>query len=296
MKRSGMRVRCAAAWTVVMLLIPGGLAAAYQGGASQRLAIVGGYLIDGTEADPIQNSVVLVEGERIVHVGTVADTQIPAGTRMIDANGYSVMPGLSDSHVHLLLIGHGIYDEYFPEYHYEQDRMREFMEISARQLLMAGVTSARDLAAETSEALWIRDQINAGRIEGPRLFVSGNFLQKTTPPSQAFVRTLIDGPETASAKTLELVNAGVDLIKVIQLDLLSREERLAIAAEARKGWTAHRGAREHRRRGPGRGRDGRPIHRARGRGVTPVEGSREHRAHVQERHLLQPHLGRQPDL
>ena len=234
MKRSGMRVRCAAAWTVVMLLIPGGLAAAYQGGASQRLAIVGGYLIDGTEADPIQNSVVLVEGERIVHVGTVADTQIPAGTRMIDANGYSVMPGLSDSHVHLLLIGHGIYDEYFPEYHYEQDRMREFMEISARQLLMAGVTSARDLAAETSEALWIRDQINAGRIEGPRLFVSGNFLQKTTPPSQAFVRTLIDGPETASAKTLELVNAGVDLIKVIQLDLLSREERLAIAAEARR--------------------------------------------------------------
>ena len=233
MKRSGMRVRCAAAWTVVMLLIPGGLAAAYQGGASQRLAIVGGYLIDGTEADPIQNSVVLVEGERIVHVGTVADTQIPAGTRVIDANGYSVMPGLSDSHVHLLLIGHGIYDEYFPEYHYEQDRMREFMEISARQLLMAGVTSARDLAAETSEALWIRDQINAGRIEGPRLFVSGNFLQKTTPPSQAFVRTLIDGPENR-----ERQNSGAR----------QRRGRSHQGDPARP--VVPRGAPGHRRRGP----------------------------------------------
>jgi imidazolonepropionase-like amidohydrolase len=199
---------------------------------SDRLAIVGGYLIDGTEAPPVRDAVVLVEGERISHVGRVSDTEIPSGYRVVDAEGYTVMPGLSDSHVHLLLIGHGVYGEYFPRYHYEQNRMREFMEISAPQLLMAGVTSARDLAALTEDAVWIRDEIDAGRIVGPRLLVTGNFLQKTTPPGQAFVRTLVDGPEDAARKTRELIDTGVDMIKVIQLARMTREERMAIAEEA----------------------------------------------------------------
>ena len=82
--------------------------------ASDQLAIVGGYLIDGQEGVPIQNSVVLVEGDRITHVGTVSDTEIPAGARVIDANGLTVMPGLNEAHAHLFIIGHGIYDEFFP--------------------------------------------------------------------------------------------------------------------------------------------------------------------------------------
>lgn len=193
------------------------------------LAIVGGFLIDGNEGRPIRDAVVLVEGDRISHVGTVADTPIPANARVIDANGYTIMPGLHDVHVHLMIIGHGKYDEYFPRY---QDRLREIMPISARQLLEAGVTSARDLGAPLEESLWIKREVESGRLPGPRLFVSGPFLQKTTGPTQAFFRWTVNGVEDARAKVRELAEAGVDLIKVIQADRFTPEERMAIREEA----------------------------------------------------------------
>ncbi len=223
-------------WAIGILLVSGGS----EPGQAQQLAIVGGYLIDGQEGVPIRNSVILVEGDRITHVGTVSDTEIPAGARVIDANGYTVMPGLNEAHGHLLLSGHGIYDEYFPRY---QGRWREIMQISARQFLMAGVTTVRDLGAPLDDVLWIRDEIEAGRVLGPRLIVSGPFLQKTLPAArgtrydmetQAFVRWTVDGPEDAARKARQLIDAGVDLLKVIQLNQLTREERLAIAAEARR--------------------------------------------------------------
>ena len=84
----------ASAGTLVLFLVVGlAQLASAQGRGSHRLAIVGGYLIDGQEGTPIQNSVILVEGDRITHVGTLSDTEIPAGTRVIDSNGYTVMPG-----------------------------------------------------------------------------------------------------------------------------------------------------------------------------------------------------------
>ena len=205
-----------------------------------RLAIVGGMLIDGHEGVPIQNSVILVDGDRITHVGTVSDTEIPDGARVIDANGLTVMPGLNEAHAHLIVVGHGVYDEYFPRY---MGRWREIMEISARQLLMAGVTTARDLGAPLEDAIWVRDEINAGRMVGPRLFVSGPFLQKSLPVpqgtrydyrTQAFVRWTVDGPEDAARKARRLIDAGVDVIKVIQLGQLTRAERMAIAGEAQR--------------------------------------------------------------
>ncbi len=226
-------------WAIGILFVSVGSAPA-QSQSSNRLAIVGGYLIDGQEGVPIENSVILVEGDRITHVGTVSDTEIPAGAQVIDANGYTVMPGLNEAHAHLFIIGHGIYDEYFPRY---QGRWREIMQISARQLLMAGVTTARDLGAPLDDALWIRDEIAAGRLLGPRLFVSGPFLQKSLPSArgtsydsqvQAFFRWTVDGPEDAARKARQLIDAGVDLLKVIQLNQLTREERLAIAAEAQR--------------------------------------------------------------
>ncbi len=222
--------------SVLALLCTMGAAHQAQAQATEpeRLAIVGGYLIDGTSGVPIENSVILVEGERIVHVGRVADTEVPTGARVIDANGYTVMPGLHEVHAHLFIVGHGVYGEYFPRYHYERDRMRELMIISARQLLMAGVTSARDVGAQLDDALWIKSEIEEGRILGPRLLVSGPFLQKTTGPTQDFFRVTVDGPDDARRKARRLIDSGVDLLKVIQLNRLTEEERLAIAEEARK--------------------------------------------------------------
>ena len=109
---------------VCVLFIAFTQAVSAQDNNSGRLAIVGGYLIDGQELLPIQNSVILVEGDRITHVGTVSDTEIPSDAKVINANGYTVLPGLSEAHAHLFIVGHGIYDEYFPRY---QGRWREIM-------------------------------------------------------------------------------------------------------------------------------------------------------------------------
>ena len=207
-----------------------------------KLAIVGGYLIDGNGGPPIQNSVVLTERDRITHVGTVADTKIPADAKVIDARGLTVSPGLNDAHVHVMLVGHGVYDEYFPKY---TKSFRELMPVSTKELLLSGVTSARDLGAPLQDIIWLKKEIEAGRILGPRLFVSGPFLQHSLPPatgtSTAFdsrvqdsFRWPVNGPADAQAKTKQLIDAGVDVIKVIQIGELTSAERLAIRGEARK--------------------------------------------------------------
>lgn len=205
--------------------------AAQAAPTSATLAIVGGTLIDGNEGPPLRDAVILVEGNRITHVGTVDDTEIPAGAEVIDANGRTVMPGLHDAHVHVMLVGHGEYDEYFPRY---GARLRDLMPISTRELLVAGVTSARDLGAPLDDILWLKREIEEGRLPGPRMFVSGPFIQKTTGPSQALFRWTVDGEADARAKTRQLIEAGVDLIKVIQADALTPAERRAISEEAER--------------------------------------------------------------
>lgn len=202
-----------------------------QGEGDEALAIVGGFLIDGNEGKPIDDAVILVEGGRIAHVGTVSDTRVPDGAEVIDAAGYTVLPGLHDVHVHTMLIGHGVQGGYHRRY---EDRLREVMAISARQLLMAGVTSARDVGGPLDEVLWLREEVASGRLPGPRLFVSGPRLQKTTEGPDDRRNWSVDGAEDARAKARRLIDAGVDLIKVTQISLMSPEEREAIASEARR--------------------------------------------------------------
>src|SRR5688572_10163745 len=62
-------------------------------------ALVGGRLIDGWGGTPVNNSVVLVEGERIKAVGTIDSLPVPADAEIIDCRGMSVLPGLWDNHV-----------------------------------------------------------------------------------------------------------------------------------------------------------------------------------------------------
>lgn len=220
--------RCLTVWALLTSAMFSQTAAQEQ---TETLAIVGGYLIDGNEGPPVPNSVILVQGERIAHVGTVTDTEIPDDAKVVDANGYTVMPGLHDVHVHLQLLGHGVYSTWYPRY---RDRMREVMTVAVNQLLSAGVTSVRDVGANLENSIWLKEEIAAGRIAGPRLFVSGPFLQKSIPDYGSHYRWAVDGPEDAREKTRRLVDAGVDLIKVIQLGQLSEGERAVIAEEAQR--------------------------------------------------------------
>src|SRR5215471_15850101 len=69
------------------------------------LALLGGRISDGDEGRPIDGGVVWIAGERIVAVGPRSQVTVPAGIATIDTRGMSVLPGLSDMHVHLMIVG-----------------------------------------------------------------------------------------------------------------------------------------------------------------------------------------------
>jgi len=195
-------------------------------------ALVGGRLIDGYGGRPLENSVVLIDGERITAVGRVGEVQIPAGAEVISTEGMSVLPGLWDMHVHLMIVGHGDYAHW--DATYPPLFRSAIMPAAAEQLLLAGVTSARDLGAPLEDILAIRDGINRGKMPGPTLYVSGPFLQHEPYPGTELFRWGIKGPEDGRAKVRRLADAKVDVIKLIDQDQMTMDEVRAIVDEAHK--------------------------------------------------------------
>ncbi|MGQ0538713.1 MAG: nitronate monooxygenase [Gemmatimonadaceae bacterium] len=233
--------------------VAAGLALAVSLGAQQRptLALVGGRVLDGYGGPPIENGVVLVAGERILAVGRDKDVDVPADVPVIDTNGMTVMPGLIDMHVHLQILGHGDYKRWNQLYGARNATL--VMPIAAKQLLWAGVTSARDLGAPPRDILEVKRRIAAGEIPGPRLFVSGPFLQRA--PYEDYEKDFrwgLNGAADAEAKVEQVVRMGVDVIKLIDQDQLSDAELRAIVETARrlgKPVVAHAHRMEEIRRG-----------------------------------------------
>lgn len=195
-------------------------------------ALVGGTLIDGFGSTPIQNSVILIEGERIKAVGTVETLPIPSGAEVISTEGMSVLPGLWDMHVHTMINGHADYDHWDKTYPPLFGKV--IMPSSAHQLLMAGVTSARDLGAPLEESIEVRDRINKGEIPGATLYVSGPFIQHRPYPGTEDFRWGVYGAEDGRKKIRKLAEAGVDVIKLIDQDEMTMEELQAVVDEAHK--------------------------------------------------------------
>src|SRR5262245_54713628 len=112
----------------------------------------------------------------------------------------------------------------------------ENMPIAAKQLLMSGVTTVRDLGAPLDEILHVKKRIAAGEIPGPRLFVSGPFIQhRPYFEYEKFVRWGVEGAEDARAKVKKLVEAGADFIKPIEQDQMTDDEARAVGDAARAG-------------------------------------------------------------
>jgi imidazolonepropionase-like amidohydrolase len=195
-------------------------------------ALVGGTLIDGYGGRPIRNSVVLIEGERIKAVGQVGTLTVPADAEVISTEGMSVLPGLWDMHVHLMINGHADYAHWDKTYPTVFESV--IMPASARQLLLAGVTSARDLGAPLEASINVRNAINQRRIPGPTLYVSGPFIQKAPYPGTELFRWGVDGAADARSKVRRLALAGVDCIKLIDHDQMTMEELAAVVDEAHK--------------------------------------------------------------
>src|SRR5687768_4034804 len=132
-------------------------------------ALVGGTLIDGHGGPPIRNSVIIIEGKRIRAVGAMGTLAVPPNAQVISTEGMSVLPGLWDMHVHLMINGHSDYAHWDRTYPSLFERV--IMPASAKQLLLAGVTSARDLGGPLEASLNVRNAINTGTMTGPTLYV-----------------------------------------------------------------------------------------------------------------------------
>jgi imidazolonepropionase-like amidohydrolase len=200
--------------------------------AQIKKALVGGTLIDGFGGEPIKNSVILIEGEKIRKVGQVGTLQVPKDFEIISTEGMSVLPGLWDMHVHLMINGHSDYTYWDKKYPPLFGSV--IMPSSAKQLLMAGITSARDLGGPLEESIGVRNDINSGKIDGPTLYVSGPFIQHEPYPGTEQFRWGVKGADDARIKVQKLAKAGVDCIKLIDQDQMTMEEILAVVDEAHK--------------------------------------------------------------
>ncbi len=195
-------------------------------------ALVGGTLIDGFGGKPIRNSVIIIEGERIKAIGQVGSLVVPPGVEVVSTEGMTVLPGLWDMHVHLMINGHSDYTHWDKTYQPQMESV--IMPASARQLLMAGVTSARDLGAPLRASIAVRDRIKRGELPGPTLYVSGPFIQHEPYPGTEYVRWGVKSVEDARAKVRTLAEAGVDVIKLIDQDQMTIAEVEAVVDEAHK--------------------------------------------------------------
>lgn len=220
-------------------------------------ALVGGTLIDGHGGAPLTNSVIIVEGERITAVGQVGSFSVPRGATVVSTEGMFVLPGLWDMHVHLMLAGHGNYAHWDAKYPPLLEHM--IIPAAARQSLLAGVTSVRDLGAPLDVIIRARDRINRGELPGPTIYTSGPFIQHAAYPGTDAFRWGVNGAEDARAKVRRLAEAKVDVIKLIDHDEMTMEEVRAVVDEAHKfrlPVVAHAHRAEEIRRGLAAGVDG----------------------------------------
>ncbi|MCZ8130973.1 MAG: amidohydrolase family protein [Steroidobacteraceae bacterium] len=201
-------------------------------------ALVGGRVIDGTGAPPMDDGVILIRGERIEAVGTVGTLPIPPEAQVISTEGLAVLPGLWDLQVRLMRLGHADearwHDAYLPL------AERVVMPAAARELLLAGVTSARDVGSPLGAAVAVRNRIRERRIPGPTLWVAGPTLESAPPERTRTYRWAVATSADARARVEQLARAGVDYVLVADVDRLAPGVlEAAIAAARAAGLPVH---------------------------------------------------------
>ncbi len=217
---------------IVQVVLAAFVAMSVSAEAQTRTALVGGRLIDGFGHAPIHDSVVLIDGDTIAKVGTVETLPVPDGYNVVSTEGMDVLPGLWESHAHLMLSGHADYPHWQATY---LDRLAdEIMPATASHLLLAGITSARDLGAPLAPSKSVKERIDSGAIPGPRLFMSGPFLQYEVEDWQTAYRWSVKSVGDARRRVAELDAAGMVIVKLIDQDKLPRAVAKAIVDEAHK--------------------------------------------------------------
>lgn len=147
-----------------------------EAAVANSILISGGTVIDGTGAGPAAGQAVLLRDGVITAVGQAALDQAAAAgvAERIDATGKTVMPGLIDAHTHLSFGEPTGNDELF--FHRTEAYSSMLSAYNARKVLRAGVTSVLDADCLWNIGVELRDAIEAGIVEGPRMRAGGNAL------------------------------------------------------------------------------------------------------------------------
>jgi imidazolonepropionase-like amidohydrolase len=178
----------------------------------QVVAVRAGRMFDSRSGNMLTNQVVLIRGDRITDVGPAV--QIPAGATVIDLSGATVMPGMIDAHVHVNTGGASL-------------AMRAITALANAQTdLAAGFTTVLDMDSRGSfYTVELRDAINSGLVQGPRMQVVGQSLNpratnyyndsQSVRFYEGYTETKnINGPLLARAAVREAKLHGVDYIKI----------------------------------------------------------------------------------
>lgn len=158
------------------------------------LALVNGTVIDGTGSNPISNAVLVIQGERIMAIGSQGKVKIPRGARIVDVGENTIIPGFINAHVHFA-----------------------FNEQNLQAWAYGGVTTVRDEAIVSSskldELMKRRDELNQNP-EDTHLISAGYMMSVPNGYGELFVTS----PDDAQQKVFEELDAGVDLIKISMED------------------------------------------------------------------------------
>ena len=211
-----------AIWQAALAVILG-LAAAAPAAASD-VVIHAGRLIDGTSHAVRQRVSIVVRDDRIV---AVEDGYVErSDARVIDLTDKTVLPGLIDAHVHLLIQLGGQSPVVAAVTRTAYDALLGGV-ANARTTLLAGFTSVRDVGGYTPAIIALKKAIAAGTVDGPRLWVSGMPLSPTGGHgdlSTGFDPALsnpqwrdgiVDSPEGVVRMVRERHRDGADLIKIM---------------------------------------------------------------------------------
>jgi len=180
--------------------------------AGQVVAIRAGKLFDAKSGNLLNNQVVLVRGDRIADVGS--ELQIPRDARVIDLSTATVLPGMIDAHVHVNTGG-------------ETPAERTLIAVANAQIdLAAGFTTVADMDSRGGfNTVDLRDAINAGIVQGPRMQVVGQSINQRATNyyrDNESIRFLegftenknVNSPWLARAAVREAKLHGVDWIKI----------------------------------------------------------------------------------
>lgn len=188
--------------------------------AAEPVFITAARMIDPATGRAVANPAILIDGGKVVSVGSTLTMKPPAGASLIDLGSKTILPGLIDMHTHLIgdatLAGYNSLGQ-------ARDSAAIHGVANAKKTLDAGFTTVRDVGNDGFGDVALRDAVNAGVVPGPRIFASGppvsiigghcadNNLQPHD--AESLGEGVATGPWEMRAKVRRNIKFGADLIK-----------------------------------------------------------------------------------